>query len=68
MEQLRGPHYPMSTELNEIKSILACKADAEESSIFSKLKKLQSRAVLFPVLMLLLFFTLQVSVKSPFFV
>ena len=64
MLYLRGPQYLMKTELQEMRDILENqeKDQMENAGIASKLKEMRSRAVLFPVLMMVVMFALQVSV------
>ena len=53
---LRGPRYLMMAELEDIQSVLN-----SQTGFGEKLKALKTRAVLMPVLMMLLMFVLQVS-------
>ena len=65
MLALRGPQYVMATELDEIKSILACSTDEDEVNLSGvekiklKAREMSSRAVLLPILVMLLMLTLQ---------
>ena len=65
MLALRGPQYVMATELDEIKSILACSTDEDEVNLSAvekiklKAREMSSRAVLLPILVMLLMLTLQ---------
>ena len=65
MLYLRGPRYLMGAELEEINSILADqeKMESNQTGLKSKIKELRSRSVLLPVLMMVLMFTLQVSIS-----
>ena len=57
---LRGPQYMMKAELEELKNILTSQQESAEAGFINKLKELKSREVYFPVLMMMLMFTLQV--------
>ena len=57
---LRGPQYMMKVELEELKNILTSQQESAEDGFINKLKELKSREVYFPVLMMMLMFSLQV--------
>ena len=57
---LRGPRYMMKVELEELKNILTSQQESAEDGFINKLKELKSREVYFPVLMMMLMFSLQV--------
>ena len=57
---LRGPQYMMKAELEELKNILTSQQESAEAGFLNKLKELKSREVYFPVLMMMLMFSLQV--------
>ena len=57
---LRGPQYMMKAELEELKNILTSQQESAEAGFINKLKELKSREVYFPVLMMMLMFSLQV--------
>lgn len=59
MIQLRGPRYTIDTELDEIKSILACQEISSEGSFKSRLREMTSRSMFYPVASLLLMFCMQ---------
>ena len=59
MLELRGPQYKINTELEEMKSILKSQ-ESSKSGICSKLHELSSRSTILPVLMMIVFMTLQV--------
>ena len=65
---LRGPQYLMKSELEELKHILASQEDSAEAGFINKLKELKSRAILFPVLMMLIMFSLQVKNQTNYFI
>ena len=64
---LRGPQYLMKSELEELKHILASQEDSAEAGFINKLRELKSRAILFPVLMMLIMFSLQVKIHQLFY-
>ncbi len=65
MLRLRGPQYLMGEELDEIRAILlASEAEVGPNDWKSKAKELRSRAVLMPILMLILMFSFQVIFHS----
>ena len=61
MLRLRGSHYLMNAELEELKTILASEKQFSELAYASKYKVLGSRKVLLPVATLLVMFSLQVN-------
>ena len=65
---LRGPQYLMKSELEELKHILASQEDSAEAGFINKLRELKSRAILFPVLMMLIMFSLQVKNQTNYFI
>ena len=50
----------MKAELEELKNILTSQQESAEGGFLDKLKELKSREVYFPVLMMMLMFSLQV--------
>ena len=65
---LRGPQYMMKAELEELKNILTSQQESEEAGFLNKLKELKSREVYFPVLMMMLMFSLQVRSQLGHFI
>ena len=61
MLSLRGPHYLMNAELEELKTILASEKQFSELAYASKYKELGSKKVLLPVATLIVMFSLQVN-------
>ena len=61
MLRLRGPHYLMNAELEELKTILASEKQFSELAYASKYKELGSKKVLLPVATLIVMFSLQVN-------
>ena len=50
----------MKTELEELKHVLASQKDSSEAGCINKLRELKSRTILFPILMMMVMFSLQV--------
>ena len=61
MLRLRGPHYLMNAELEELKTILASEKQFSELAYASKYKEIGSKKVLLPVATLIVMFSLQVN-------
>ena len=61
MLRLRGPHYLMNAELEELKTILASEKQFSELAYASKYKELGSKKNLLPVATLIVMFILQVN-------
>ena len=59
MLELRGPQYQMSTELEEMKSILKPQ-ESSKAGICSKIYELRSQTTILPVLLMIVFMMLQV--------
>ena len=64
---LRGPHYLMNAELEELKTILASEKQFSELAYASKYKELGSKKAFLPVATLIVMFSLQVSKQSILF-
>ena len=67
MLRLRGPHYLMNAELEELKTILASEKQFSELAYASKYKELGSKKAFLPVATLIVMFSLQVSKQSLLF-
>ena len=61
MLRLRGPHYLMNAELEELKTILASEKQFSELAYASKYKELGSKKAFLPVATLIVMFILQVN-------
>ena len=61
MLRLRGSHYLMNAELEELKTILASEKQFSELAYASKYKELGSKKNLLPVATLIVMFILQVN-------
>ena len=61
MLRLRGPHYLMNAELEELKTILASEKQFSELAYASKYKELGSKKNILPVATLIVMFILQVN-------